>query len=121
MISLRLRYAGIALVLTLVIAACNPGTIGRDEAIAIATREAGPGSSVINTEFGAHGALAEPAARPGIERPEELVWAITLRGKFALECPATPDRPRICPDLNWVRMILDGRTGAFISASYELR
>jgi hypothetical protein len=118
---LRVQYVAALLILGSVIWGCLPGGITRDQAVAIAAKHAGPGATVIGMDFGAHGQLAEPGARGGIDEPEEQIWAVTFRGSFPMECVPVPNSQVNCPDLNWARILVNARTGEVESASYEIR
>lgn len=90
---------------------CGLGGISRERAIQIAVQDR-PGV-VLSAEHGLLGRFIEPTTLPEEPRSRE-VWAVRIRGKVSISCPAMPI-PRPCPDVVMnTLVVLDFVTGEFV-------
>jgi hypothetical protein len=87
--------------------------ISQGEAIRIAKQHAGPTAVLVSAEYGSSGPwMPSERSRPA--------WIVRFTGKWPFSCPApAPGFPQQeCPDAHHATIVLDYRTGAFITAEY---
>jgi hypothetical protein len=109
-VRVALRLASLGLILT----ACVPSGVSRDEATNLAVEAAGPGSSVSSAEQGALGEFVDPRTVPELRR-DRGVWAIALAGDFPGECVTTATGVSQCPPVaNTALVVLDDQTGEIL-------
>jgi len=110
---LRLRYASIAFLL--LAAACGgPGPMSRDEAISVARSHVHGDALIQGAELGRHGDLAPPDVT--VDDPNRLVWVVTLRGVFSIDCKVELDLTVTCPrQPTFGILVLDGFDGSALT------
>jgi hypothetical protein len=87
--------------------------ISQGEAIRLAKQHAGPTAVLVSAEYGSSGPWMP-------SEPSGPAWIVRFTGNWPAGCPAVPPgapQPN-CPDAHHATIVLDYRTGAFITAEY---
>ena len=90
---MRLRYASVALLVALV-SACGPQPFTAQEAMDVA-RSHVVGDALIHGAR--NGRLGDLAPDTSVGDPNRLVWVVSLRGVFQLDCKLDATRTMRCP------------------------
>jgi hypothetical protein len=103
----------VAAVCGLLLSACGPSGISREEAITLALAEGGPQATVISVAYGS--AAQFKSTVPASTDPNELVWAVRIAGQFSGSCVVMPGGQSRCPaDAGSAMVVLDASTGELV-------
>jgi len=118
--SLRLRYAAIAAIaLSVAVAACGP-EVTQQEAIDTARSHTHGEMEIVRVQSGTWAELAPAGAQ--VTDPNRQVWAITLRGTFAIDCTVDATGALVsCPAPSLGLILLDQKDGSALSISRIVR
>ena len=87
-----------------IVVACSSG-ISRERAIQLALNNEVPGVVVVSAESGPVGRFIDPGTVPS-ERADRMVWAVQLRGDFAVECVMNAAGQSVCPQGSGRKLVL---------------